>query len=170
MQSGERVKGWHDIQSSRVMQHDRRPSELFEQHWIHAGRTHAGSYPERGERGGKWMLFVKAAEIDEWWEKNKAATESSLLGGSAKVATMKPNPNMAARDIRLICVYTYDLDDERDCSRVRQAPSRVRQAPSRVRQALRGLGVTRKIPYKTDADAHAGNDAQKGIRVSKRYE
>jgi hypothetical protein len=72
------------------------------------------------------------------WAKIKAATERGLLGGRAKVATMKLNPNAAANDTRLICVYTYDVDDERDCSN--------------VREMLRDLGVTWKIPYKTDAD------------------
>jgi superfamily II DNA or RNA helicase len=116
---------------------DRRPSEVLEQYWIHAERKDADSYPEHGERGGKWMLFIKTAEIDDWWAKIKAATESGLLGNSAKVATMKPNPNTAANDTRLICVYTYDLDDEHDCLR--------------VRQALRNLGVTWKIPYRKAA-------------------
>jgi superfamily II DNA or RNA helicase len=135
---------------------DRHPSEVFEQYWIHAERKDAESYPEHSERGGKWMLFIKTAEIDEWWAKIKAATESGLLGSSAKVATMKPNPNAAANDTRLICVYTYDVDDERDCSS--------------VRQALRDLGVTWKIPYKTDADTFAGKYSMHGVRVSKRYE
>lgn len=135
---------------------DRRPSEVFEQYWIHAERKDPDSYPEHGERGGKWMLFIKTAEIDEWWAKIKAATQSGLLGSSAKVATMKPNPNTAANDTRLICVYTYDLDDERDCLR--------------VRQALRDVGVTWRIPYKTDADTYAGKYAKSGVRVSKRYE
>jgi len=125
---------------------DRRPSEVFEQYWIHAERKNADSYPDHGERGGKWMLFIKTAEIDEWWAKIKAATESGLLGSSAKVATMKLNPNAASNDTRLICVYTYDLDDERDCLR--------------VRQALRDLGVSWKIPYKTDADTYAGKYAK----------
>jgi superfamily II DNA or RNA helicase len=135
---------------------DGSPSEVFEQYWIHAERKDADSYPDHGERGGKWMLFIKTAEIDEWWAKIKAATESGLLGSSAKVATMKPNPNAAASDTRLICVYTYDLDDERDCLR--------------VRQALRDLGVTWKIPNKTDADTYAGKYAKNAVRVSKRFE
>jgi hypothetical protein len=102
------------------------------------------------------MLFIKTAESDEWWAKIKPATESGLLGSSAKVTTLKPNPNAAANTTRLICVYTYDVDDERDCLR--------------VRLALRNLGVTWKIPYKTDADTYAGKYAKNGVRVSKRYE
>lgn len=67
------------------------------------------------------MLFVGTAQVDDWWAKIKAATRSGLLGRSAKVANDEPNPNGAAYDARLICVYTYDVDDERDCSNVRDA-------------------------------------------------
>jgi hypothetical protein len=54
------------------------------------------------------------------------------LGPQAKVATaMHAN----GKD-HVICVYTYDHNDESDVRR--------------VRQALRDLGFTAKIPYKTD--------------------
>jgi transposase len=53
----------------------------------------------------------------------------------------------------VICVYTYDVEDEADCSR--------------VRRALHDLGVTWKIPYKTDADTYAGKYSRRdGVRVS----
>lgn len=103
------------------------------------------------------MLFIKIPEIDEWWLKVKAATQNGLLGSSAKVATMKPNPNSASPDTRVVCIYTYDIRDEADCTR--------------VRNALRDLGVTWKIPYKTDADTYAGKYSKRGnVRISKRYE
>jgi hypothetical protein len=69
---------------------------------------------------------------------------------------MKPNPNAASDRTKVICVYTYDVADEHDCAR--------------VRSALRDLGVTWKIPYKTDADTYAGRYSHDGVRVSKRYE
>ena len=57
----------------------------------------------------------------------------------------------------VICVYTYDVADEEDCTR--------------VRRALLGLGVTWKIPCKTDADTYASKYSKCGeTRVSKRYE
>ncbi len=103
------------------------------------------------------MLFIKNSEIDEWWVKVKTATRNGWLGGSAKVATMKPNSNPASLDSRVICIYTYDVDDELDCTR--------------VRKALRDLGVTWRIPYKTDADTSSGKYSKRGEgRVSKRYE
>jgi hypothetical protein len=135
----------------------RRPSEVFDAFWIHAERKDRNSYPDHTERGGKWMLFINTSEIDAWWSKIKAATEGGVLGGSAKVATMKPNSIAASADTRVVCVYTYDVTDEADCTR--------------VREALRSLGITWKIPYKTDADTHAGKYATRGnVRISKRYE
>ncbi|MGB6518650.1 MAG: hypothetical protein WBE79_09135 [Candidatus Cybelea sp.] len=45
-------------------------------------------------------------------------------------------------------MYTYDVGDEPDCTR--------------VRVALSELGVTWKIPYKTDADIYAGRYSSAG--------
>lgn len=136
---------------------DRLPSEVADEYWIYAERRDRDSYPEHSDRGGKWMLFIKNAEIDSWWLKIRTATELGLLGGSAKVATKKPNPNTASPDTRVICVYTYDIDDVADCTR--------------VREALRAVGVTWKIPYKIDADTYAGRYSRQGqVRISKRYE
>jgi len=136
---------------------DRRPSQVLDSYWIHAERRDLNSYPDHIDRGGKGMLFIKSSEIDEWWAKIRTATEDGLLGSSAKVATAKPNPNAASLDARVICVYTYDVEDREDCTR--------------VREALRSLGVIWKIPYKTDEDTYAGKYARRGDRrISKRYE
>lgn len=136
---------------------DRRPSEVVDNYWIHTERSDPGSYPDHTERGGKWMLFIKTPEIDEWWMKVKTATQNGLLGSSAKVATMKSNPNSASPNTRVVCVYTYDVQDEADCTR--------------VRKALRDLGVRWRIPYKTDAETYAGKYSKRGdARISSRYE
>lgn len=135
---------------------ERRPSEVFDDYWIIAERRE-GSYPEHTTRGGKWLIFVRAALVDDWWSKIKSATESGLLGGGSKVATMKPNANASDPDSHVICVYTYDASDEADCTR--------------VREALRDLGVTWKIPFKADSDTRAARYAKRGSgRVSRRYE
>jgi hypothetical protein len=134
-----------------------RPSETFDRYWIHAERKDRASYPEHSDRGGKWLIFVKKSEVDQWWAKIKEATANGRLGSAAKVATMKENPHATNAENKVICVYTYDIDDEADCSR--------------VRQALRELGVTWKTPYKIDADTLAGKYSKGGgVRVSKRYE
>jgi hypothetical protein len=83
------------------------------------------------------------------------------LGSSAKVATMKPNPNAAANDTRLICVYTYDLDDERDCLRVRQALRElgVRACRRAHRATEVGEAVRRRIPRLSVSTAAVRNAA-----------
>jgi len=55
----------------------------------------------------------------------------------------------------VICVYTYDWTDERDARR--------------VRQELRHLGVTKKIPYKSDKDTLAGKYATRGQKPIGKY-
>jgi hypothetical protein len=87
-------------------------------------------------RSGKWLIFVPLDELDDAWAKIKKATEEGLLGDSSKSATALPNPNAVAPTKQVICVYTYDSEDREDVMR--------------VRQALRDLGFTRPIPYKTD--------------------
>jgi transposase len=87
----------------------------------------------------------------------KKATEDGLLGDSAKCATMRPNSNAADPRTKLICVYTYDVADDTDCGR--------------IREALRNLGITWKIPYKTNAATSQGRYAVRGHRaISARFE
>jgi hypothetical protein len=142
--------------ATRTLGEEHRPSQVTDGYWLYAERRDPESYPDHGPRGGKWLIFIKTAEIDEWWIKIKAATEAGHLGGSAKVSTAKENPN--AKDLKagVICVYTHDVDDVADCRR--------------VREALRELGVTWKVPDKTDADTIAGRYATNGNRVSRLYE
>jgi hypothetical protein len=121
---------------------DPKPSRVTDRYWLNAKRN-VGSYPPHSERGGKWLIFVSPAQVDEVWAKIKAATEQGLLGSSAKVATAIPNPNVT-NAYKVICVYTYDWADDEDVRR--------------VRQRLRDLGITAKIPYKADADTMAGRD------------
>src|SRR2546426_2837732 len=116
-----------------------KPSEVTETYWIRAFRK-SGSYPKATERSGKWLLFVPIEEIDEIWARIKTATEDGKLGDCSKVATMRPNPNAANPRTKVICVYTYDSEDEADVRR--------------VRQVLRELGFINRLPYKTDADTY----------------
>ncbi len=135
---GYRVSGVVTVESARVdergtrtLSDDRRPSQVAERYWLYAERRDPEKYPDHGPRGGKWLIFVKTAEIDEWWTKIRAATEAGQLGSSAKVSTAKENPNAKDPKAGVICVYTHDVDDVADCRR--------------VREALRGLGVTWKF-------------------------
>ncbi len=133
-----------------------KPSEVTDVYWIYAGRKR-GKYPKSTQKSGKWLVFVNFKNVDEVWAKVKKATEEGKLGGSAKVATAKPNPNATNPDTKVICVYTYNWTDEKDIKR--------------VREELRKLGITNKIPYKADEDTLSGKYRVKGhTRISKYYE
>lgn len=132
------------------------PSLVTDEYWIRAERQ-TGTYPHHSERGGKWLIFVPVENLDGTWEKIRIATESGDLGASSKVATAKPNQNAVTQSQKVICVYTYDWTDRQDVMR--------------IRDQLRQLGITWKIPYKSDEDTHAGKYANRGSgKTSKYYE
>ncbi len=135
---------------------DTRPSKVKDVYWIYAIRK-KGKYPKSVRRSGKWLIFMDVKDVDEVWAKIKKATEEGKLGGNAKVATARPNPNATIPERKVICVYTYDWSDEKDVKR--------------VREELRKLGITNKIPYKSDEDTLAGRYTRTGHkRISKYYE
>ena len=102
------------------------------------------------------MIFVPLSEIDEWRELIKQSTKNGLLGQTSKVATAGPNRNTNDPNMKVICVYTYDSDDQEDVMR--------------VRNTLRKLGITQKIPYKTDKATIEGRYQNRGHkRISKYY-
>ncbi len=105
---------------------------------------------------GKWLLFVKRADVDETWLRIVEALEKGLLGGHAKVATARPNPNEASPGKHVICVYTSNAGDEEDVMR--------------VREALRQLGFVGKLAYKADTATRQGLYQNAGSkRISKYY-
>lgn len=133
-----------------------KPSEVTDVYWIYAIRE-MGKYPKSTPKSGKWLIFVDVKSVDEVWAKVKKAAEEGKLGDSAKVATAKPNPNVANPSTKVICVYTYDWSDEKDVKR--------------VREELGKIGITDKIPYKADKDTLSGKYRVRGhTRISKYYE
>ncbi|MGA2139018.1 MAG: putative phosphothreonine lyase domain-containing protein [Verrucomicrobiia bacterium] len=137
-------------------QPESKPSTEKCEYWLFAERK-LGSYPEHTDRGGKWLIFVPSDAVDEVWQKIKRAVEEGKLGNTAKVSTAKPNPNSADSSRHVICVYTCDASDEAD----------VRQ----IRLSLRDLGITSKIPYKTDDATLQGKYRKSGDkRISLYYE
>lgn len=138
------------------MKKDPKPSEEKNVYWIYAERK-VGGYPYPTERSGKWLIFVDPEDVDEVWAKIKKATEEGKLGYASKVSTAKPNPLAVNPRSRVICVYTYDWTDEDDVRR--------------IREELRKLGITQKIPYKSDEDTMSGRYRIYGHkRISKYYE
>jgi hypothetical protein len=134
---------------------DARPSRFTGDHYLHA----AGPQPEEGSlrRPGKWLIFVSRSRIDALWEEIRRAVEAGRLGHAAKVSTALPNPLSPDPKKHVICVYTGNEDD----------PADVR----RVRGALRELGITWKIPYKSDAATRAGQyEVTVGGPAAKYYE
>ena len=90
---------------------------------------------------GKWLIFVPPEQVDETWERIRMATEAGQLGLAAKASTARPNPHARSRD-RVIVVYTYDGSDLQD--------------RTRVRRALRQMGFTEPLCYKTDEATRKG--------------
>jgi len=132
-----------------------KPSELREVYWIHVVRK-SGKYPPSTPNSGKWLVFVPPRDADEIWTKIKKAAEEGRLGSFSKVATMKPNSN-ATSENQVICIYTYDWTDVADVMR--------------IRDELRKLGITSRIPYKSDEDTMIGKYRVRGdTRISKYYE
>lgn len=122
--------------------------------WLFAERR-VNSYPEHTDRGGKWLIFVPSDIVDEVWQKIKRAVEEGKLGSTAKVSTAKPNPISPDSSRHVICVYTYDADDEADIQQ--------------IRSSLRQLGVTNKIPYKTDDATFQGKYRKSGDKCISLY-
>jgi hypothetical protein len=132
------------------------PSQEVNDYWIYAHRKN-GIYPKPSEKTGKWLIFVNIKDVDEVWGKIKKAIEEGKLGDYAKVATEKPNPHAKNPKLKVICVYTYNWTDKEDVMH--------------IREELRNLGITNKIPYKTDDDTLSGKYVATGYqRISKYYE
>lgn len=96
----------------------RLPTEVFDEYWIHAKRSDPYDYPAPTERCGKWMIYAHLNEVDQVWSIIRDAVVAGLLGSSAKVATMKSNSNAVDPDTKVICIYTYDSEDQADVVRI----------------------------------------------------
>lgn len=114
----------------------RRPTEVTDDYWIWVDNGE-----EANEPSGKWMVFCPIGRVDAVWATIRDAVLAGQLGGSAKVATARPNPNQRDPNKLPIMVYTKADDIEE---------------VGRVLRELRALGVSQSLPYKTDATTSAG--------------
>jgi hypothetical protein len=106
----------------------------------HALAPHA-DHDAPSARSGKWMLFSTPIHHEAVWTTIKEATEAGRLGYAAK--TISPSdPSYRHRRGLPTYVYTYDYDDHDDVRR--------------VLAALRDLGFTGTLSYKSNADTRAG--------------
>lgn len=114
------------------------PSKEVAEYWIECCRPKKFPYPDQTDRRGKWLVFLRRDEADETWFRIKDAVECGELGGAAKISTNHPGSIRFNPKEQVVCVYTYDYDDEADVMR--------------IRQRLHDLGVTWEISYKSDED------------------
>jgi hypothetical protein len=133
----------------------RKPSEVTDAAWVVA-RWENGGYPAHSARGGKWLVFMPKAEVDEVWARIVAALDAGELGDVAKVSTARPSPYASHPDEEVVCVYTYDGDDEADVWR--------------VREALRRLGFTQPLGWKSDQATREGRYEVRGHTRVNRYQ
>ncbi len=119
--------------------------------WIWAFRA-VGDYPDDTDRSGKWLVFLKADEIDIFWVRVREAVQAGRLGSAAKVATRAIKDSRDGIGKHVVCIYTYDHSDTADVWR--------------IRQVLRDLGVTWRIYYKADEATMNGRYSAPGQRVS----
>ncbi len=108
------------VQRARMM-HDETavPSDYAAVYWIEAKRG-AGDYPAATANAGEWRARLTVATVDAAWEIVKRATVAGELGYKSKVST-RPAGGQADPNERLLCVRTYDADDEHDVQRVKLA-------------------------------------------------
>ena len=108
------------VQRARMM-HDEaaRPSDYAAVYWIEAKRE-PGDYPAPTANAGEWRVRLTVETVDAVWEMVKRATVEGKLGYKSKVST-RPAAGQADPNERLLCVRTYDADDQVDMERVRAA-------------------------------------------------
>jgi len=87
------------------------------------------------------MVFVSSAHADDLWPRVRIDLKSGELALSATAAKMSlPNPRKP--DHHVLIIYTSDFND--------------RHVVGNCLSAIRGLGVTGKLYYKTDQQTVMG--------------
>ena len=115
---------------------DMPPTCVEGQMWLYATSDHLW-YPENTSRCGKWLVFLSDEAVDDYWQLIRLSLAMWRLGRTAKVSCGRLAPKN-----HVICVYTYDYEDEADVMR--------------VRRELSNIGIRRKLVYKSDAQTRAG--------------
>ena len=115
------------------------PSEVTHAAFIEAAYKGKKKMKPHTERVGKWLFFVAEKHIDDTWKNVKKAVEHGKLWRAAKSSTAWRSKEDG---IYVVCVYTYDYDDEPDVMR--------------IRAYLREMGFKRRVPYKSDTQTLTG--------------
>lgn len=115
----------------------RKPSEATpDQDWVWAHAPNAT--PPDPDKNGKWMIRIYNENIDAIWDKIRAATEAGEFP-TAKAGAGEGGPT----GIGMIFVYVRDSHN----------PTEVKT----TLVALRQLGITHRLNYKTDKATLEGN-------------
>jgi hypothetical protein len=114
------------------------PSEITHAAWIEAAYRGSKRMKPDTDRVGKWLFFVAEKFIDNTWQNVRKAVEGGKLWKAAKSSTAWRSRGGQY----VVCVYTYDYDDEDDVMR--------------IRAYLREMGFNRRTSYKSDAQTKAG--------------
>ena len=138
-----------------VLSTKRDPSEVTDAAWIVA-TLRFSKYPGHTARGGKWLVFMPSAEVDAVWSQIVTALEAGKLGDQVKVSTARPSQYATSSEEEVICIYTYDGDDEADVWR--------------VRESLRDMGFTQRLGWKSDQATREGRYESRGHTNINRYE
>lgn len=125
------------VQKARML-HDStaQPSQIAAVYWIEAKPRADAAVKPPTPRTGQWVIETTVAVVDALWAAIKAATEAGELGYKSKVSTA-PHAGKQS-DQRMICVRTYDADDQADVER--------------VRTTLERLGITGNLRYELDRE------------------
>ena len=133
---------------------EKHPSKITDAYWVHASPK--SQVNKITDNCGKWLIFTYTKDLDEFWQKIAKATEKGELGIGAKAATAKENPNATNKNVKVICVYTYDSEDKDDVAR--------------IAWKLFKLGVaSRVLNYKKDQVTIEGKYVVKGDKKISRY-
>lgn len=118
------------VQNAR-MAHDKdaQPSKVPGVYWIEV-KPNAEGHAMPTPRTGEFRIATDAEHVDDLWATIKQATEAGQLGYKSKVST-RPAHGQPGDTERMICVRTYDADDNADVER--------------IRAALQGLGVDNAV-------------------------
>ncbi|MGW2542515.1 putative phosphothreonine lyase domain-containing protein [Kitasatospora sp. NPDC001574] len=125
-----------------------RPSTVTSDPWLWAatGSGTLRSGKPSATPHGKWLWFLPVRALDSGWRLVEDAVHKGELGPAAKVATLG-NPFDGDPTRRPVIIFTENCDDEEDIRR--------------VLVALRGLGVSDALAYKTDEATRLGEYGDK---------
>ncbi len=94
----------------------RRPSHDFINFWHFAQNPECNKLDP--DYAGKWMIFVKADDLDSTWKKVYELTIQGKLGPRSSTCTSRPNRNAKSKDIKVVLAFITDYRDFNEVARI----------------------------------------------------